>query len=66
MLCFNHTPAAACIQAVKIGKAMGMEVTVFSTSEKKRDEATAHLGADHFVVSKDADQMKVPPTHCLL
>lgn len=44
--------------AVKIGKAMGLEVTVFSTSEKKRSEATEHLGAAHFVVSKDAEQMK--------
>lgn len=44
--------------AVKIGKAMGLDITVFSTSEKKRDEATKHLGADHFIVSKDEDAMK--------
>ena len=44
-------------RAVKIGKAMGLEITVLSTSEKKREEATSRLGADHFVVSKDADQM---------
>jgi cinnamyl-alcohol dehydrogenase len=43
--------------AVKIGKAMGLEVTVLSTSEKKREEATSRLGADHFVVSKDKEQM---------
>lgn len=44
--------------AVKIGKAMGLEVTVFSTSNSKKEEALSRLGADHFVVSKDADQMK--------
>lgn len=44
--------------AVKIAKAMGVEVTVFSTSEKKRAEALKTLKADHFVVSKDEEQMK--------
>ncbi|KAL3147122.1 hypothetical protein ABBQ38_015079 [Trebouxia sp. C0009 RCD-2024] len=44
--------------AVKIGKAMGLEVTVFSTTEKKRDEALSVLKADHFVVSKDEKQMQ--------
>jgi cinnamyl-alcohol dehydrogenase len=43
--------------AVKIGKAMGLEVTVLSTSESKREESTKRLGADHFVVSKDKDAM---------
>ncbi|KAL0043655.1 hypothetical protein WJX79_010984 [Trebouxia sp. C0005] len=43
--------------AVKIAKAMGVEVTVFSTSEKKRAEALKTLKADHFVVSKDEEQM---------
>jgi len=32
---------------------------VFSTSEKKRAEALKTLGADHFIVSKDEDQMNV-------
>lgn len=44
--------------AVQLGKAMGCEVTVISTSEKKKDEAVNELGADHFIVSKDAEQMK--------
>ena len=35
--------------AVKIGAALGAEVTVLSSSERKRKEA-ARLGADHFVV----------------
>ncbi|KEG12840.1 NADP-dependent alcohol hydrogenase [Trypanosoma grayi] len=43
--------------AVKIGKAMGAEITVFTTSEGKRD-AAKKLGADHVVLSKDAEQMK--------
>ncbi len=34
-----------------------MQVTVISTSEGKREEALSRLGADHFLVSKDADQM---------
>lgn len=44
--------------AVKLGKAMGLEVTVFSTSEKKKEEALKTLGADHFIVSKDKEQME--------
>lgn len=43
--------------AVKIAKAMGAEVTVFTTSASKA-EAAHNLGADKVVVSKDADQMK--------
>lgn len=42
--------------AVKIAKAMGAEVTVFSTSPSKEADATK-LGADKFVVSRDADAM---------
>ena len=42
--------------AVKIAKAMGAEVTVFTTSPEKTDVAR-ELGADHVVISKDADQM---------
>ena len=38
--------------AVKIAAAMGANVTVFSTSEKKRDDAK-RLGAKNFVVTKD-------------
>ena len=36
-----------------------MQVTVFSTSEKKREEALKVLKADHFIVSNDEEQMKV-------
>jgi len=45
--------------AVKFGKAFGMKVTVISTSPSKRQEAVEHLGADEFLVSRDAEQMKV-------
>lgn len=41
---------------VKIGAAMGAHVTVISTSESKREDATK-LGAKAFVVSKDPEQM---------
>ncbi|KAK3429610.1 hypothetical protein EUGRSUZ_E01105 [Eucalyptus grandis] len=44
--------------AVKFGKAFGLKVTVFSTSISKREEALSLLGADHFVVSSDPEQMK--------
>jgi alcohol dehydrogenase (NADP+) len=43
--------------AVKLAKAMGAEVTLFTTSPSKEDDARA-LGADHIVISKDADQMR--------
>ncbi|WP_420178425.1 NAD(P)-dependent alcohol dehydrogenase [Paenarthrobacter sp. TA1.8] len=43
--------------AVKIAKAMGADVTVFTTSESKF-EAARELGADHVVLSKDADAME--------
>ncbi|MFE4198202.1 NAD(P)-dependent alcohol dehydrogenase [Paenarthrobacter sp. NPDC056912] len=43
--------------AVKIAKAMGADVTVFTTSESKFD-AARELGADHVVLSKDADAME--------
>uniref|UniRef100_A0A453GFU0 cinnamyl-alcohol dehydrogenase n=1 Tax=Aegilops tauschii subsp. strangulata TaxID=200361 RepID=A0A453GFU0_AEGTS len=45
--------------AVKFGKAFGLNVTVLSTSESKRDEAINLLGADNFVVSSDKNQMEV-------
>ena len=47
------------LQAVKIAKAMGAEVTVISTSDRKREEALGHLGAQHFLISKDEAAMKV-------
>lgn len=42
--------------AVKIAKALGAEVTVFTTSPAKT-AAALELGADHVVVSTDAQQM---------
>ena len=45
--------------AVKFGKAFGLNVTVFSTSISKREEALNLLGADKFVVSSDEQQMTV-------
>ncbi|XP_044487696.1 probable cinnamyl alcohol dehydrogenase 1 [Mangifera indica] len=44
--------------AVKFGKAFGLKVTVFSTSAYKKEEALNLLGADTFVLSSDAEQMK--------
>lgn len=41
-----------------IAKAMGHHVTVISSSEKKREEAIEHLGADAYVVSSDEAAMK--------
>ncbi|MGP6294149.1 NAD(P)-dependent alcohol dehydrogenase [Caldiplasma sukawensis] len=43
--------------AVKIGKAMGSRVVVFTTSEKKVEDAKK-LGADDAVLVKDKDAMK--------
>jgi uncharacterized zinc-type alcohol dehydrogenase-like protein len=42
--------------AVKLAKAMGAEVTVFSTSPGKEADAR-RLGAENFVVSRDNDAM---------
>lgn len=42
--------------AVKIGAALGAEVTVLSHSEKKRKDA-ARLGADDFVVASDSSAL---------
>lgn len=42
--------------AVKIAKAMGAYVVLFTTSENKREDAL-RLGADEVVISKDAKQM---------
>jgi cinnamyl-alcohol dehydrogenase len=44
--------------AVKFGKALGMEVTVISTSVSKKEEACGRLGADHFIVSKNEEEMQ--------
>ncbi|KAJ0264478.1 Cinnamyl alcohol dehydrogenase 4 [Hirschfeldia incana] len=43
---------------VKIAKAMGHHVTVISSSERKREEAMDHLGADDYVVSSDQAEMQ--------
>lgn len=43
--------------AVKFGVALGAEVTVLSTSPKKETDAK-NLGAHHFVVTTDADQIE--------
>ncbi|KAG2680585.1 hypothetical protein I3760_11G104900 [Carya illinoinensis] len=43
--------------AVKFGKALGLKVTVFSTSVSKREVALSVLGADRFVVSSNLEQM---------
>ena len=42
---------------VKFAKALGAEVTIFTRSESKIGEARKQ-GADHVVISTDADQMK--------
>ncbi|XP_017697381.1 putative cinnamyl alcohol dehydrogenase 4 isoform X2 [Phoenix dactylifera] len=44
--------------AVKFGKAFGLKVTVFSTSESKKEAALKLLGADKFVISSDKEQME--------
>ncbi|KAI7736681.1 hypothetical protein M8C21_018325 [Ambrosia artemisiifolia] len=44
--------------AVKFAKAFGAEVTVLSTSPAKKQEALEGLKADHFIVSKDPEQMQ--------
>src|SRR4051794_6500946 len=42
---------------IKIAKAMGADVVVFTTSQSKVEDAK-RLGADEVVLSKDAEQMK--------
>ncbi|EAY95517.1 hypothetical protein OsI_17363 [Oryza sativa Indica Group] len=44
--------------AVKFAGAFGMRVTVISTSPAKRQEALERLGADGFIVSTNASEMK--------
>jgi len=43
--------------AVKFAASFGADVTMLSTSPKKEEDAR-HLGAHHFALTKDADQMK--------
>ncbi|XP_042475293.1 probable cinnamyl alcohol dehydrogenase 1 [Macadamia integrifolia] len=43
---------------VVIAKAMGHHITVISSSEKKREEAMEHLGADAYLVSSDTEGMQ--------
>ncbi|XP_031247259.1 probable mannitol dehydrogenase [Pistacia vera] len=43
--------------AVKFAKALGMKVTVISTSPGKKNEAIQHLEADSFIVSYDMKQI---------
>jgi len=43
--------------AIKFARAMGAEVTLFSRSERKREEAE-RLGAHRVVISTDAEQME--------
>lgn len=43
---------------VKMAKAMGHHVTVISSSDKKKEEALDHLGADDYLVSSDAAKMQ--------
>ena len=52
--------------AIKIAKAMGAFVTVFTTTQTKADDAK-RLGADAVVLSTDAQQMKnCPKQHMIL
>ncbi|XP_043711790.1 probable mannitol dehydrogenase [Telopea speciosissima] len=44
--------------AVKFGKALGMKITVISTSIGKKQEALERLGADAFLISRDQEQMQ--------
>lgn len=43
---------------VLIAKAMGHHVTVISSTNKKRDEALEHLGADAYLVSSNGAEME--------
>lgn len=44
--------------AVKFAKALGLKVTVISTSPSKEKEAVERLGADSFLVSRDPEKMR--------
>nr|XP_016468184.1 PREDICTED: probable cinnamyl alcohol dehydrogenase 2 [Nicotiana tabacum] len=43
---------------LKIAKAIGHHVIVISSSNKKRQEALEHLGADDYLISSDTTQMQ--------
>lgn len=43
---------------VIIAKALGHHVTVISSSDKKKQEALEHLGADEYLVSSDTTPMQ--------
>jgi D-arabinose 1-dehydrogenase-like Zn-dependent alcohol dehydrogenase len=45
--------------AVKFAKALGMKVTVISTSPTKQKEAVERFGVDSFLVSHDQEQLQV-------
>ncbi|XP_056163116.1 probable mannitol dehydrogenase [Syzygium oleosum] len=45
--------------AVKFAKAMGLKVTVISTSPNKKKEAVDHLGADAFLISRNTEEMEL-------
>ncbi|KAG6647035.1 hypothetical protein CIPAW_07G050500 [Carya illinoinensis] len=45
--------------AVKFAKALGMKVTVISSSPNKHKEALERLGADHFLVTSHEDQKQL-------
>jgi len=45
--------------AVKFAKALGLKVTVISTSPSKRNEALQRIGADSFLDSGDPHQLQV-------
>ncbi|KAI6694976.1 hypothetical protein NL676_022686 [Syzygium grande] len=44
--------------AVKFAKAMGLKVTIISSSPNKKKEAMNHLGADGFLVSHNTEDMQ--------
>ncbi|KAL9241405.1 hypothetical protein vseg_015521 [Gypsophila vaccaria] len=44
--------------AVKFAKALGLKVTVISTSLRKQEEAFTRLGADSFLLSSDSQQIQ--------
>ncbi|KAK3416663.1 hypothetical protein EUGRSUZ_H02433 [Eucalyptus grandis] len=45
--------------AVKFAKAMGLKVTVISTSPNKKKEAMDRLGADGFLISRNTEEMQL-------
>ncbi|KAK4844216.1 hypothetical protein QYF36_017767 [Acer negundo] len=44
--------------AIKFAKAMGVKVTMISTSPNKKKEAIEHLGAHSFLVSRNQDELQ--------